>query len=389
MTLQRVAIIGAGLGGLTAALALQRFGLAVDVYEQASRLSEVGAGITLHPNATKVLTFLGLGDALAATGVAVDHTAIKHHETGHILVETRKGAEWVRRTGVNMYQIHRADLHEALVGAVRSNDPACIRLSHDLTGFENSDHGVRLQFAGGGQAVCDAMIGADGIKSFVRAKTFSPAPAVFTGRVAWRGLIPRDRLSDEVIWPGSGIFIGPDRTFGWYRIRGGALINFVGTALRTGWAEEGWSIPADPAEVADEFKGWHAHARAIIAGIPHEACFKWALFTHAPLARWHDRRVAVLGDAAHPMLPFMGQGAAQAIEDAIILARCLAADSDWSTALARYERVRKDRATFIQLESQAKAERWESKQTDTYGPKTHRNEDTLGIIDYDATAAPI
>lgn len=377
---RRVAVIGAGIGGLTAALALQRFGVSVDIYEQSAQLGEVGAGITLHPNATKVLTFLGLGAALAARGVAVDNTAIKHFQTGQVLVETRKGAEWVRRTGVNMYQIHRADLHDDLVAAVRRNDSACIKLGRDLIGFENSDSGVLLRFAGGKEERAAVLIGADGIKSIVRAKAFSPVLPVFTGRIAWRGLIPRERLADDVIWPGSGFFIGPDRTFGWYRVRGGALINFVDTALRAGWAEEGWSIPADPAEVAEEFADWHADVRAIIAATPRAACFKWALFTHAPLERWHDRRVAVLGDAAHPMLPFMGQGAAQAIEDAVILARCLSAEGDWSDALGRYERARKERATFVQRESQAKAERWESNRTDQYGPNSHRNEDTLGIM---------
>lgn len=385
----QVAIVGAGLGGLTAALALQRFGIDVTVYEQSAQLGEVGAGITLHPNATKVLTFLGLGDALAATGVAVDHTAIKHYQTGKILVETRKGDEWVRRTGVNMYQIHRADLHGALERAVRANDPNCIRASHNLVGLSELGTRVDLRFEDRPSATADVLIGADGIKSLVRKSLFSPEAPRFTGRIAWRGVIPRVRLPDEVIWPGSGIFIGPERTFGWYQIRSKTMINFVGTARRDGWAEEGWSIPAAVCDVLDEFKDWHPHARTIIAATPADACFKWALFAHAPLETWHKGRVAVLGDAAHPMLPFMGQGAAQAIEDAIILARCLRETSDVPGALARYERARKERATFVQLESTAKAERWESPKTDSYGPQTHRNEDTLGIIDYDAATAPI
>ncbi|MCB2106545.1 MAG: FAD-dependent monooxygenase [Rhodobacteraceae bacterium] len=385
----RIAVIGAGLGGLAAALALQRQGFTVSVYEQVAELGEVGAGITLHPNATKALNFLGIGDEIAANAVAVTRTAIKHFQTGAILVDQNKGDANLAKFGAHMYQTHRADLHRALENAVRANDPGCILTNHALSTFSDAGSHVELQFANGHQVTTDLLIGADGIKSVVRRAAFSPEPPRFMGRVAWRGVVPRDRVEDAVLQPGSAIFIGPDKTFGYYLMRRGTLVNFVATVRTDSWREEGWSIPSTIEEVTAHYDGWCRDAREIMCATPPNGCFKWALFAHAPLKTWRNGRVAVLGDAAHPMLPFMGQGAAQSIEDGIILARCLKATPGAREALARYEAARIERATFIQFESTAKAERWESRETDNYRREKHRNEDDMGVFDYDAGTAPI
>ncbi|MDX2143660.1 MAG: FAD-dependent monooxygenase [Rhodospirillaceae bacterium] len=384
-----IAIIGAGLGGLAAALALQRLGHPVSVYERSAHMSEVGAGITLHPNATKALTHLGLGEAIAATGVAVQHTAIKHYKTNQVLVETKKGGEHVAKFGAHLYQIHRADVHHALERAVRAHDPHCIKTNHALIDIQNLDDAVALYFDSDVTVMAEAAIGCDGIKSTVRAKMFSPAPPVFTGRIAYRGVLPRTLVSDEMIWPGSGVWIGPERTFGAYVMRAGTLVNFVATVRKHAWTEEGWSISADRDEVLAEFSEWHPFVQDIIRRTPGEALFKWGLFSHAPLQNWVHGRVAVLGDAAHPMLPFMGQGAAQAFEDAVILARCIDGSPGPAAALRRYQAARQERATFVQLESAAKADRWESANPENYSPANHRNEDTLGVVAYDAATAPI
>ncbi|MDX2222498.1 MAG: FAD-dependent monooxygenase [Rhodospirillaceae bacterium] len=384
-----VAIAGAGLGGLAAALALQRQGIAVAVYEQAAELGEVGAGITLHPNAVKALAWLGLADEIAATGVVVARNAIKHWQTGAILVAQEKGDETIRKFGAPLIQTHRADVHRALEQAVRRNDPGCIRVSHGLKDFRETADDVELTFANGTTARNGILIGADGIKSVVRARAFSPEPPRFMGRVSWRGVVPRARVPDAALQPGSAILIGPGATFGYYLMRAGTLVNYVATVTTDIWTEEGWSIPSTIDEVLVHFPGWHADVAAIIGATPPGACFKWALFAHAPLKGWTQGRIALLGDAAHPMLPFMGQGAAQAIEDGVILARCLIAEPDPVAALRRYERARIARATFIQLESTAKAERWESRDTDAYRGQKHRNEDEMGVFDYDAGTAAI
>jgi salicylate hydroxylase len=384
-----LAVVGAGLGGLAAALALLRRGIAVSVFERSAHMSEVGAGITLHPNATKALMHLGLGEAIAATGVAVQHTAIKHYQTNRVLVETKKGDEHVAKFGAHLYQIHRADVHHALEQAVRDYDPHCIKTGHALVDIESLDDAAVLRFDNDVSVMAEAAIGCDGIKSTVRAKMFSPAPPTFTGRIAYRGVLPRELVSDEMIWPGSGVWIGPGRTFGAYLIRGGALVNFVGTVRKDAWTEEGWSIAADHEEVLADFADWHPCVQDIVRRTPREALFKWGLFSHAPLPFWVRERVAVLGDAAHPMLPFMGQGAAQAFEDAVILARCFADSVDPAAALKRYEAARRERATFVQLESASKADRWESANPEKYNPGNHRNEDTLGVVAYDAATAPI
>lgn len=384
-----IAIIGAGLGGLTAALALQRLGQTVTVYERAAQLGEVGAGITLHPNATKVMAYVGLIDALVPNAIAVQHSAIKHFKTNAVLVETKKGAAHVEKFGANLYQIHRADVSAALEAAVRKNDPRSIRAGYGLVDFHQTPNNVVMTFENGVTQTADLMIGCDGIKSVVRTKAFSPAPPEFTGRIAYRGIIPRSAVTDEMIWPGSGIWIGPGRTFGKYLMRSGTLVNYVATVRKDEWAAEGWNTPATHAEMLADFAGWHTHVQELIKRTPLETAIKWGLFAHAPLKTWCQARVAVMGDAAHPMLPFMGQGAAMAMEDGVILARCIAETPDPIEALKRFERARIERATFVQLESTAKAERWESDEPEKYNPQNHRNEDTLGLVAYDAATAPI
>jgi salicylate hydroxylase len=382
-------VCGAGLGGLTAALALQRHGFKVSVLEQAPTLGEVGAGITLAPNATRVLDALGLEHQLAAIGTVPAKQAIKHYRTGESLVSVDRKDNSKARYGAAYYVAHRADIHAALVEAVRGNDPSALVVSARVTALDQDGSKVRATLADGRRVVGDGLIAADGVKSVVRDRLFSPQPPRFTGYLAWRGLVPTAQLPPGVIDPPADLSIAPGRMFARYLLRRDTLLNYVAIAEVDAWQEEGWTIASDPAEVRAAFADFHAETQLIMAATRPDQCHKWGLFEHAPLRSWVRGRVALLGDAAHAMTPFMGQGAAMAIEDAMVLARCLFSFDDVETALHRYERARLDRTAFVAAESMAKGKRMLARETDSYGKNRHRNEESLGLFEYDALRVPI
>lgn len=352
-----VLVIGAGLGGLTATLALASRGCSVLLFEQAPELGDVGAGITMYPNATRVLEALGLGEALAAQAVLPSSGGSRHWKTGELLRVTPNGAASRERYGAPQYFIHRADLHAILVDAVRVAGVP-IALGHSFHRFEETAEGVVAEFENGARVMGSALVGADGIRSQVRACLFGPDAPRFTGKVAWRGLVPMDRLGAEHQFPTSCLWTGPDHAFLRYPVRGGALMNYVAHAAQGAWAEESWKLQTPVDEVVNEFAGWDPAVLDVIRATPPELCFKWALFDRDPLPEWGRGRVTLLGDAAHPALPFLGQGAGMAIEDGMVLARCLAADDDVVTAFRRYERARMPRCRFVQLESRANGDRF-------------------------------
>lgn len=385
----RVGIVGAGLGGLAAALALQQRGISVSVFEQTTRLSEVGAGITLSPNATKVINGLGLENELAAAATQVRKQGVLHFADGRILAQNDRGDLPFERYGAHYYQLHRADLHSILVQALAARAPGALELGRQVVEFAEDRSGVEIAFADGHRTAVDVLVGCDGIRSDARERLFGSRPPLFTGSVAWRGLVPAERVRDLALPLKSAMMIAPGRNIGLYPIRNETLINYVAICAQAEWTEEGWNIASSPEELLAHFVGWYPPVLELLGATPPDACFKWGLFEHRPFERWSVGRVTLLGDAAHAMLPYMGQGAAMAMEDGVVLARCLASLDDPAAALAVYESARKPRTTLCQMESKAKGLRWSGEDTEKYDQSRHRNEETLGLFDYDAATVPL
>jgi salicylate hydroxylase len=348
---REVAVVGAGIGGLAVAAALLRRGIRVTVFEQSPELGEVGAGVMLTPNASRCLADFGILDEVAAEAVTPEWTRVRHGHTGEILSEAPVGDEYRGRFGVPFLCVHRADLHGALLRLVARLDPGCIRVGHRLVRIVEQRDKVVLQFEGGVEFVADATIGCDGIRSIVRGQLGFQESARFTGNVAWRGLVPADSLA--LVDPANTmtIWASPTAHITEYSIRGGRLRNYVASAERSGWEIESWRIQVPSTEALAEFADWHPAVRELLGNTPEGGCFKWALFDRDPMERAASGRVALLGDAAHPMLPFMAQGAAMAIEDAIVLGRCWSGDASVNDAFARYSTARMPRTTWAQLRS--------------------------------------
>jgi len=386
----RIALIGAGIAGLTAALALQRRGFRPVVYEQAPQLGEVGAGLTASPNSTHGLEDIGLGPGLARLACKPDRAGALHYRTGEVLVDQERGEAALRQYGAYYYQIHRADLHNLQVDAVRANDPAAIRLNHAFAGFRQIGDEVEVSFANGAKATADVVIGCDGIKSEVRAALWGRLPARFTGNVAFRGLVPIERMPPGFkLTPMSGAAVGNKHSMARYLVRDGTLINFAAFAEKSGWENESWSMRCELSELLAEFHDWHESFRVFLSATPPENCFKWALFDRDPLPQWTKGRASLLGDAAHPMLPFLGMGAAMGIEDGVILGRCFEAASTVDEALKRYEAARRERTTMVLLASRAAQDRLQGNKADGYNKETHKNEEAMGLFGYNPRIVPV
>jgi salicylate hydroxylase len=373
---------------MTAALALQQAGIQVSVYEQAPQLGEVGAGLTLAPNATCVYKHLGLEDELRAVGVEPEFAAVKHYQTGEELVSRERRTSLLQEYGSPYIQIHRADLHDVLAQRVQAHDAACVHLDHSFTHFEQNGNRVVAHFANGATVEADALIGADGVRSEVRAQMFDPEPPTFTGHVAWRGLVPVEALPEPPT-PDSGVSIGPKRLFTRYYVRRRELVNVVAFARKDGWEIESWSEHADMDELMEVFAGWNEEVQLLLRAMPPELCFKWALWGRKPLDSWVQGRVALLGDAAHPMLPFLGMGAATAIEDGLVMARSLAQSGDVDAGLTLYDGARRPRGNYIMAESKKRVSQLQGDHPETYNRAGERNEESLGLFEYDAGAVPL
>jgi salicylate hydroxylase len=345
--LPHVIIAGAGIGGLTAALALLEFGIDCDVYEQASELREIGAGLQLAPNGTRVLFALGLESSIRRDGVETGDKVIRLWSTGQTWsLFNPTIATPLERFGSPMYLMHRSDLHAMLVDAVRQRKPSAIHLNARGVDFDQDHSEVRLVLDDRQQILGDILIGADGLHSRIRQKLFGPATPRFTGIMAWRGLAPVDRLPSHLRQPLATQWLGPNGHVTCYPVHQGKLLNLVGEVERDDWQRESWVEPGSHGECLKDFPGWHRDLLDIIDGI--DTLYKWALFLREPLPKWSVGRVSLLGDACHPMLPFLGQGANMAIEDGLVLARCLHKyASDPVIALKHYEAARRERTTDI------------------------------------------
>lgn len=385
----KIAIAGAGIAGLTAARALQTFGFRPIVYEQAASLGEVGAGLTVSPNATHVLNALGMEGVLERLGMRPNRGGVKHWQTGELMVEISRGNEMLEKYGAAYYQIHRADLHRELADLVVTTDPDAIRPGHAFRSVEERGGGLTIHFENGTTASADVLIGADGVRSRVRAALFGEQTPRFTGYVAYRGLVPMANLPDGVVDPTSCLSTGPGRSFTRYLVRGGTLVNFVGLTERDDWREEGWSIRATAEEMLREYEGWYEDVRTIIRSAPPEGLFKWALFDREPLPNWTRGAVTLIGDAAHPMLPFLGQGAAMGIEDGMVIGRAFSAADSIGEALRRYQEARLPRANWVMLESRKTALNYHSGREENFRPGKHVSAESLGLMSYNPAAVPV
>jgi salicylate hydroxylase len=383
-----IAIIGAGLGGLTCALALARAGMAVTVYEQAPELAEAGAGITLSPNASRIFIHLGMEDGLRRLGVVPPLQLTQNLRDGSVLVTRERGDAVEAQYGAPYIHLHRADLHALLAEAVEAAAPGTVRLGKQLSRIVAAADGAELHFADGSTASAAVAIGADGVKSLVRDHLFPTAPPQFTGQVAWRGVLDVTDLPPEVRALPPGIWIGERRLFMRYPMRGGALINYAAFVHLEGWEQEGWAIPSTIDELAGHYADAEPHLLCMIRATPPDKLFKWALHARDPLDSWIAGPVTLLGDAAHAMLPFMGQGAGTAIEDGMVLARCLVAFPKVE-ALRRYEAARRDRTTMVQTQSRLLGLQFQGKDPASFGKGPILNEDSLGLFAYDAVTCPI
>ena len=342
--MKRVLIAGAGIGGLTAALALLRRGFDVEVYEQAGELKEVGAGLQLSANGNRVLYELDVGEALARLSCEATGKEVRLWNTGDTWKLFDLGAVSIERYGFPYFTVYRPDLLAVLVDAVRAIKADAIRLNARCAGFAQDEHGVTLRLEDG-VATGDALIGADGVHSKVRQALFGADAPAFTGLMAWRGVIAMDRLPRRMRRMVGVNWIGPGAHVVHYPLHGGALMNFVGVVERGDWQVESWSVRGETPEFERDFHGWHEDIALMIRAI--DTPYKWALMQRAPLERWTDGRVSLLGDACHSTLPFLAQGAVMAIEDGLILARALEAHAEVAAGLAAYEEARRERTRRI------------------------------------------
>jgi salicylate hydroxylase len=339
-------VIGAGIGGLAAALALMQRGLDVTVYEQAPQLKEIGAGIQIGSNGTRVLRALGLEAALARTQVTPSRRQLRHWRTGESWNWFDLGAASVERYGTPHILMHRNDLHTVLADAVRARRPDAIRLGMRCTDIAQDEDSVTARFSGGEAAKGAFIIGADGIHSQVRKALFGADAPQFTGCVAWRGLVPMHRLPTHLAQLLTTNWLGPHGHVLHYPVRRGELMNVIAIVERGDWTVESWSVAGSREELAADFHDWHEDVHRFIGNIATP--YKWALMTRAAMPLWSKGRVTLLGDACHPTLPFLGQGAVMAIEDAYVLAACLAKyATEPAAALSRYEQIRKDRTASV------------------------------------------
>ena len=377
-----VLIVGGGIAGMTAATSLAQADFRVTLLESAPQFGEIGAGLTLTPNAMKGLDFIGLCDAAAGVAVEPTRQRIQHWQDGRTLIAFDRTGQR-EKYGAPYITVHRADLHEVLLAAARK---AGVNLQAGSQVVDSE--GTTVKLADGRSVAGDVLIGADGVKSVIRQRFAAPPPH-FTGHVAWRCLVPvTPDLQDLSDFP--GIVIGPGGMITRYNVRAATVMNLVFFARQEGWHDDGWTIPADPAEIRKVYVGWCDDSQRLIAAACAQPLFKWAINAHTALSNWViDGNVTLIGDAAHAMTPFLGHGAACGIEDAVVLARALVASADSAEALARYQAARHARATFIQGESNANADRMQGDDTDLFGLGGMKDEESLGLFAYDPRAVAV
>ena len=369
-----IAVVGAGMGGLAVAATLRRAGIDVQVYEQASRFARIGAGIQMMPNSMKVLRGIGIEERLRQTAFAPYSHLNRIGDTGEIIRELPMPESLY---GAPYLCMHRADLHDALASVLPGE---IIHLGKKLVGLDQAAGRVTLNFADGTHATADAVIGADGVHSVVRDIIVGPDAPIHKGRIAYRGVFPAALMNGKDIGRSRTKWWGTDRHIViYYTTKAKSEIYFVTSVPEPAdWVtRESWSAKGDMTELRDAYAGFHADVRDVLAACPE--CHKWAILEREPLPHWSDGRVVLLGDACHPMTPYMAQGAATSIEDAAVLARCLDAveGDDIEGAFKAYEAHRKPRTSVVQAISSANT--W----------MKGGDGDTSWLYGYDAWNAPL
>lgn len=382
--LPKIAIIGGGIGGLTAAIALRKTGHEATVYERAPAFDEVGAGISMTPNAVRGLTSLGLGNWLEEVSDEPVEQQLNHWETGDLL-QTIDRRETRAKYGTAYYQLHRADLLNVLTQTVGQD--SC-KMGKELSNIASHAGRVELDFADGAHVTADVVIAADGLRSTVRDQLFETKEPQFGGHVAYRALIPAAELDSRASEALNINHLGPGRNIVSYPVRKGELVNVVALAKADGWVEEGWAVRAEKADLRAKYVDFAPYVQHLIEAMPEEELFCWGLFVREPLKTWRVGRTVLLGDAAHAMLPYLGQGAASSIEDAIVLGRAFAECADVDEALDCYVATRIERAAMMQRESNLGGERLQSVDPEIF--RTQRfDEDYLEMFTYDPVSVPL
>ena len=387
MNRSRISIVGGGIGGLSAALALQRFGFRVTVFEQARELREVGAGVIITPNAMHALDFLGVGARIAEEAGPCEALATRHFETGEVLKLRPAGTDYGERFGASYHQVHRVDLHTALADAVRENDPDCVVLGHRFESLSQHHETVTARFANGTTHESDVLIGCDGNASLVRTSVFGAETVNYTGQVAFRALVPMADVPESIRECPFGLFVGSNRYFLHYPLRHRAIMNLIGVGREPRWQEEGWRIPATVEEFETLYGDLYPPALQLVRAVSPGTLFKWGLRDREPLQHYSKGRVTMLGDAAHPMTPFLGQGACMAIEDGMVLGRAFAAASTVDEALRLYEMARKERANGVQLASRRQAD--EIQGVTAKGANPGKDALERGLYSYNPVTVPL
>ena len=366
----KVIISGGGIAGLTAALCCLHYKHEVIVLEKSPELGEIGAGIQVPPNAMKVFEKLGLESAFEE--YAFEPVAIEGRLglSGMHLFSVPLADTAVSRWGSRYLHIHRADYISLLEKALRKKVPDVVRLNQEVVGYSQNNDSVCAKLRDGSEVWGDVLIGADGIHSPIRIKMLGDEKAKFTGNVAWRAVVPMERLGKEIPDPTACGWMGRGAHAVTYRLRCGKLANLVAVVERDDWVSESWTEQGTIDEALSDFKGWHPIILNIIRN--SDAIYRWALFDRPPLKSWVDGRVAIIGDAAHPMLPFMAQGAAMAVEDAWVVTERLTRFQTVNEALKSYQNIRFERASGVQAGSRANAKTFHQRSTwgrlKTYGP---------------------
>lgn len=343
----RAIVVGAGIGGLAAALSLRRAGWDVTLAEQAARFTEVGAGIQLAPNATRVLRRLDVLDAVAAPASRPSHLSFRTWSDGSEICRYAMGRAVEEEFGAPYLLLHRADLHRALVAAL---PPESVRRNTTVVDIAQDDDSAYVTTAAGERLRADLVVAADGIRSAARQWLFGKDEAVFSGTAAYRALLPSAEVADLGL-PPLGVWLGPDRHFVHYRVRRGELLNVVAVFATEAPAQESWAAQAEPGEQLREFAGWDSRVLSVLERAGR--VLRYGIYTRAPLVSWNVGRVTLLGDSAHAMVPFQAQGAAQAILDAAALGDALAdtTSAEVPSALGRYAARRRPTATTTQAGS--------------------------------------
>nr|BAH89433.1 salicylate 1-monooxygenase [uncultured bacterium] len=359
----RIIIAGGGIGGMAAGLSLLRKGFDVRIFEQAPALTEVGAGVQISPNGSRALDALGAFERLKVLSCTPETKQFRHWKTGRSWPLFDLGDVAIAKYGYPYLTVYRPDLLDALAQGVRAIDPDAIALGTKAVGLDQDEKGVRLTFENGETAQGDILIGADGVRSRIRECLWGGDNPGFSGMVAWRGVIPMESLPEHLRKMVGNTWVGPGGHVVNYPLRGGKIMNFVGTIERDDWQVESWSTLGTAEECSRDFAGWHDDIHIMIGKAP--SLLKWALMGRDPMSKWTKGRVTLVGDACHPTLPFLAQGAVMSIEDGVVLGRCLAAAADPLEALVTYENARIARTSRMVLGARDNTRRFHNPELET------------------------